>query len=148
MLSVAGRLDPARGGPADDDLTTHARSLYVQTARWDRSNFATLFDAANPDASVEKRDVSTVAPQSLFLLNHEFVAGQAKHLAERLIREVPTSETEPNPAPLPTAFSRPANAEEVEIAWSACAPRPPRAESGWRRSGPRSLCSNEFVYLD
>ncbi|MBC7965091.1 MAG: DUF1553 domain-containing protein, partial [Fuerstia sp.] len=72
MLSVAGQLDPATGGPASDDVSITRRSLYVQTARWDRSNFATLFDAANPDASEEKRNVSTVAPQSLFLLNHNF----------------------------------------------------------------------------
>ncbi len=53
MLFAAGRLDLALGGPATHDLNTTRRSLYVQTARWDRSNFATLFDAANPDASVE-----------------------------------------------------------------------------------------------
>ena len=123
MLSVAGRLDSAPGGPASDDLTISRRSLYVQTARWDRSNFATLFDAANPDASVEKRDVSTIAPQSLFLLNHEFVASQAKHLANRLIREVPNSQTDRIQRAFQLLFSRPANAEEVEIARSAYAPR-------------------------
>ena len=68
MLFVAGQLDPSHGGPAGNDLTISRRSLYVQTARWTRSNFATLFDAANPDASTEKRNVSTVAPQSLFLM--------------------------------------------------------------------------------
>ncbi|MBY0460477.1 MAG: PSD1 and planctomycete cytochrome C domain-containing protein, partial [Gemmataceae bacterium] len=73
MLAVTGRLDLKPLGPATHDLGVPNRSLYVQTARWDRSNFATLFDAANPDAAVEKRDVSTVAPQALFLLNHEFV---------------------------------------------------------------------------
>ena len=62
---VTGRLDPAPGGPAGPIWPPSRRSLYVQTARWDRSNSATLFDAANPDASVEKRDVSTIAPQSL-----------------------------------------------------------------------------------
>ena len=72
MLSVTGTLDKATGGPASDDIAILRRSLYVQTARWDRSNFATLFDAANPDASDEKRSVSTVAPQSLFMLNNSF----------------------------------------------------------------------------
>src|SRR5439155_19323733 len=79
MLSAAGRLDRTPGGPATHDLNGPRRSLYVQTARFDRSNYATLFDAANPDASVEKRDVSTVSPQALFLLNHSFVLTQAKH---------------------------------------------------------------------
>ncbi len=62
MLFVAGQLDPTPGGPAGNDLNIRRRSLYVQTARWNRSNFATLFDAANPDASTAKRTISTVAP--------------------------------------------------------------------------------------
>jgi hypothetical protein len=149
MLSVAGRLDPAPGGPASDDLTISRRSLYVQTARWDRSNFATLFDAANPDASVEKRDVSTIAPQSLFFLNHDFVAAQAKHLAERLIRDVPKCETERIQRAFQLLYSRPASALEVEIARSLVVQAgKPNAEAGWVDLAHVLLCSNEFVYLD
>ena len=70
MLFVAGHLDMASGGPAGDDLNILRRSLYVQTARWDRSGYASLFDAANPVSSAEKRIVSTVAPQALLMLNH------------------------------------------------------------------------------
>jgi len=149
MLLVAGRLDPAPGGPAGDDLTISRRSLYVQTARWDRSNYATLFDAANPDASVEKRDVSTIAPQSLFLLNHDFVAGQAKQLAARLIRDVPNSETDRIQRAFRLLFSRPANAEEVEIARQVVVQAgKPGAEAGWVDLAHVLLCSNEFLYLD
>ena len=68
MLSVAGQLDPSAGGPAGDDFTILRRSLYVQTARWDRSGYAMLFDAANPDSSTERRVTSTVAPQALMFL--------------------------------------------------------------------------------
>jgi cytochrome c553 len=151
MLSVAGRLDPAPGGPAADDLTSSRRSLYVQTARWDRSNYATLFDAANPDASVEKRDVSTIAPQSLFLLNHDFGAGQAKQLAGRLIRDVPNSESETDriQRAFQLLFSRPANAEEVKIARQVVAQAgKPAAEAGWVDLAHVLLCSNEFMYID
>jgi hypothetical protein len=149
MLLVAGRLDPAPGGPAGDDLTISKRSLYVQTDRWDRSNYATLFDAANPDASVEKRDVSTIAPQSLFLLNHDFVASQAKQLAGRLIREGPASETDRIQRAFQLLFSRPANAEEVEIARQVVVRAgTPRIEAGWVDLAHVLLCSNEFMYLD
>ena len=89
MLFTNGRLDPTPRGPASDDLSIARRSLYVQTARGDRGSFAMLFDAANPDASDQKRNVSTVAPQALFLLHDSFTLAQAKHLAERLIRDVP-----------------------------------------------------------
>src|SRR5437773_10751351 len=88
MMFVSGRLDLKLCGLAGPDLDAPRRSLYVQTARWDRSNFAMLFDAANPDASEEKRTVSTVAPQALFLLNNDFTLAQAGRLSERLDREV------------------------------------------------------------
>jgi len=149
MLFVAGRLNPAPGGPAGDDVNIFRRSLYVQTARWDRGNFAILFDAANPDASAEKRNVSTVAPQSLFLLNHNFALGQAKHLAERLIREMPHDEMGRIQYAYRLLFSRPADALEIDIARQVVAQAGNQgADAGWVDFAHVLLCSNEFVYLD
>ena len=149
MLSAAGRLDLAPGGPATHELNTTRRSLYVQTARWDRSNFATIFDAANPDAAVEKRDVSTVAPQALFLLNHDFVLTQAKQLADRAIRDEPKDETARIHRLFQLAFARPVTADEMKIARQLLAkPRKGGAETAWRDLAHILLCSNEFVYLD
>jgi hypothetical protein len=146
ILSVAGRLDPAEDGPATHDLGTARRSLYVQTARWDRSNFATLFDAANPDAAVEKRDVSTVAPQALFLLNHEFVKAQAKFLAERVTRDEPTDGTARVHRLFRLLFARAATAEELTIARKLLDGS--RAETAWADLAHVLLCTNEFVTLD
>ena len=146
MLLAADRLDPALGGPAGDDLTILRRSLYVQTARWDRSSYATLFDAANPDASTEKRHVSTVAPQSLFLLNHDFPLRQARHLAERLIRDEPNHETARIQRAHHLLFARPARDEELAIARQIIAQSD--GPSGWADLSHVLLCSNEFVYLD
>ena len=149
MLSAAGRLDSTPGGAATHDLNTTRRALYVQTARWDRSNFATLFDAANPDAAVEKRDVSTVAPQALFLLNHEFVLSQAKHLAERVTRDEPKDETARVQRLFQLVFARPATADELKLARQLLAnPRKGGSETAWRDLAHVLLCSNEFVYLD
>ncbi|MFM7043339.1 MAG: PSD1 and planctomycete cytochrome C domain-containing protein [Planctomycetaceae bacterium] len=94
MLVVARRLpapagEAGVGGPATHDLADPRRSLYVQTTRWERGNYSTLFDAANPDASVEARSVSPVAPQALFLLNSDFVAGIARDIAARVAQDVP-----------------------------------------------------------
>jgi cytochrome c553 len=149
MLSAAGRLDLAPGGSATHDLNTTRRSLYVQTARWDRSNFATLFDAANPDAAVEKRDVSTVAPQALFLLNHDFVLAQAKHLAERVTRDEPKDETARVERLFQLVVARPATEDEMKIARQLLAkPRKGGPETVWRDLAHVLLCSNEFAYLD
>ena len=149
LLFVSGRLDPTQTGPATHDLNTARRSIYVQTARWDRGNFASLFDAANPDASVETRDVSTVAPQALFLLNHDFVLSQAKYLTERLIREEPRDEDARIHRLFRLAYGRVATEDELRIAQRFLArPRGADLESRWRDLAHVVLSSNEFVYLD
>jgi hypothetical protein len=146
MLAVAGRLDLTADGPATHDLGTTRRSLYVQTARWDRSNFATLFDAANPDAAVEARDVSTVAPQALFLLNHDFVLAQAKHLAERVTRAEPKDEEARVRRLFRLTFARLPTADEMKLARQFVGKGD--AQTAWRDLAHVLLCSNEFVYLD
>lgn len=145
-----GGRDGASGGPASDNVSISRRSLYVQTARWDRSNFATLFDAANPDASDEKRNVSTVAPQSLFLLNNRFTLDQAQHLAERLIRDVPSDapnvETTRIQHGYRLLFSRSPSEEEIGIARQLVGTA--SADAGWSDLAHVLLCSNEFIYID
>ena len=113
------------------------------------ADYATLFDAANPDASAEKRDVSTVAPQSLFLLNHKFVLAQARHLAERLVRDEPSDATARIRHAYQLLFGRPASTEELEIARQILAQAGKQdAETAWEDLAHVLLCSNEFVYLD
>lgn len=141
---------PATGGPASDNLAIARRSLYAQTARWDRSSFATLFDAANPDAFDEKRNVSTVAPQSLFLLNNGFTLGHARQLAERLIRDVPNDTPNAETSRIQHAyrllFSRLPSEEELAIARQLVGPA--GADAGWSDLAHVLLCSNEFIYID
>ena len=62
-------------------------SGYLTTIRSDRTGFGPLFDMADSTAPVDKRTVSTVAPQALFLMNHPFVLAQARHAAARLVAE-------------------------------------------------------------
>ena len=149
MIFVSGRLDLSLGGPAGADVGALRRSLYVQTARWDRSNFATLFDAANPDASVEKRNVSTVAPQALVMLNNDFVQIQATELAKRLLHEAPGDEVARIQRVYEWLFARPAREEEVAIARQLLAKSgQPGSEAAWRDLAHVLLCTNEFIYLD
>jgi hypothetical protein len=149
MLFVVGRLDASFDGPAGADLSAPRRSLYVQTARWDRSSYANLFDAANPDASVERRTISTVAPQALFLLNHEFVQAQARHFAGRLLREAPVGEAARIDWACREVFGRPAGAEEVRIAKQLLI-KSGGADSAaaWTDLAHVLLCGNEFIYVE
>jgi cytochrome c553 len=149
LLSVSGRLDRTRGGPAADDIDTTRRSLYVQTARWDRSSFAMLFDAANPDSSTEKRNISTVAPQALLFLNHPFVFAQALRLAERLVTDVPGNDNARIESAYQLVFGRSVRTEELVVcrAFLFRSGRP-QADADWPGLAHLLLCSNEFLYVD
>jgi hypothetical protein len=149
MLFVAGRLDWTMGGPATGDLDRQRRSLYIQTVRQDRGNFSTLFDAANPEQSVESRTNSTVAPQALFLVNSSFVQAQAESLARRLITQVPGDEPARIALAYRSLFGRPPRPEEVEIGRSFLARAASRgADAAWIDYAHVLLCSNELIYTD
>jgi hypothetical protein len=149
MIFVTGRLDLAIGDPACEDVCAPRRSLYIQTARWDRSSFAMLFDAANPDASVEKRMVSTVAPQALLMLNNDFVQTQAEQLTKRLLREAPSDEAARIDWIYHLLFGRPAQAQEFAIGLELLAKsNQAHSEAAWRDLAHVLLCTNEFIYVD
>ena len=46
-----------------------------------------VFDFADPSMVVGRRNVSTVAPQALFLMNHPFPREQAEATAKRLLAD-------------------------------------------------------------
>jgi hypothetical protein len=158
MLVAAGRLpapaaEAGTGGPAAYDLAAARRSLYVETTRWERGNFSTLFDAANPDSSVEARSTSTVAPQALFLLNNDFLEGIARDLAARLFKEVPEDGADAERDRVVRAWQitlgRPPQDAEVEVARSLVGTRQaadPRA--GWADLAHVLVCGNEFFHVE
>ena len=97
-----------------------------------------LFDAANPDASTEKRHVSTVTPQSLFLLNNDCPLSQVGQLAQRCGGQ--------DPACVPIVVRSAGQHEKVAIARQAVASSD--GQTGWEDLAHVLLCSNEFVYFD
>ncbi len=98
MLVTSGTFDPSLFGPpiaikADDagqiivDGQQKRRSLYLQVRRSQPVAMLQSFDAPVMDVNCEMRPVSTVATQSLILMNGEFAWQQAELLANRVIRE-------------------------------------------------------------
>ena len=145
LLAIAGRLDTTMGGPSYRDFSIPRRTLYLMTIRSDRSSFGPLFDAADSTAMVDKRVVSTVAPQALFLLNNPFVLDQAKAFADRVRREEGTTATRIDRA-YRLACGRPATAEEVEVGRGIVGTGDdPR---GWAFYAQAILCANEFIFVD
>lgn len=63
------------------------RSLYVQLRRTERLAVLDSFDWATTEPNCEVRIRSTVAPQSLFLMNNEFIISESAAFAERIRKE-------------------------------------------------------------
>lgn len=151
LLSVNGKLNLATGGPSIRDLNTDRRTLYVMTIRSDRATYQFLFDAADPNAIVEKRIDSTVAPQALFLLNHPFTVAQTKALAERLLKEAPGDDKAKINWAYELLYGRPARKDEVRIGLKALAQfrtGSKEKNSEWEQYCQVLVCTNEFIYVD
>jgi hypothetical protein len=63
------------------------RSLYVQMRRTRPLGILETFDMPRMEPNCEARNASTVAPQSLAMMNGEFALAQSKFFAERVARE-------------------------------------------------------------
>src|SRR5439155_4678029 len=91
------------------------RSVYLQQRRTTAVTFVDVFDGAKMNPNCVQRTSSTVALQSLALLNSDFVRTRSKAFGMRLIREASTQ-----PERLDRAFrlalGRPPTAEEREAA--------------------------------
>jgi len=105
VLAVSGTLSPRRYGPpvpVERDSTSQAvvggetslpdrekfrRSVYVQRRRSMPADLLRTFDSPEMDPNCEYRQTSTVAPQSLLLMNNAFIIEQASDFARRVRRE-------------------------------------------------------------
>jgi hypothetical protein len=101
MLAACGRLDKTQFGPPVEVVEDFAgqvhvkddsprRSVYIQTRRSKPMSLLTAFDAPVMSVNCDRRITSTVALQSLMLMNGDFALKQAEHLAKRLRTETPT----------------------------------------------------------
>lgn len=76
------KVDPA--GAAD-----FRRSLYIQVRRSQPVTVLDTFDAPTMQPNCEMRSQTTVAPQSLLLMNDTFIIDSSRRLADRVARERP-----------------------------------------------------------
>jgi len=102
MLQVSGelKLTPPEGSiissfeerefndrirPSVEQLSSVHRSVYLPVARYWVPDMLREFDFADPSLVVGKRTERTMASQSLFLMNSQFVTDRAKQIAERIV---------------------------------------------------------------
>ncbi len=149
------------------------RSLYVEVKRSKPVTVLEAFDAPVMTPHCEMRAQTTVAPQSLLLLNDTFILENARRLADRLHAEAPADENErlrrawqilfaKEPAEsdlarardylrLQTASLTVYHAQNPPAAPAKGAPAPPKPDPA--REALASLCqvlysSNRFLYLE
>ncbi len=167
LLAVSGELDRTVGGMANRDFNVPRRTLYIMTIRSDRSGYGPLFDTADPTSSIDKRAVSTVAPQALFLMNNAFVIQRAQVLAGLALKSGGPLNSDRVGWLYHRLFGRPVTARELKIALS-CLNRystpavgqvsliSSRTASGTETRDFEAmkafcsilLCTNELVYID
>jgi hypothetical protein len=103
VLYVAGNLDLQRphGSPTESingeigrRANTDAlvkdytfRSAYLPMVRGMVPEFLSLFDVADPELVTGQRDVTTIAPQALYMMNNPVVLAQAEVVAKRLLED-------------------------------------------------------------
>ncbi len=132
MLAVTGELDTTLGGasvPAEQNETSTRRSLYLFQKRGLPPEMQRLFDGpSEASESCARRNTSTTALQSLYLLNGRFVVARAKKLAARLQAAV-------------AGDSQVARRRRIERGFLLTLGRLPGADE--RRSAQRFLAANQ-----
>jgi hypothetical protein len=158
MLATAGVLDLTPFGPAvpvvEDAVgritiqnDAPRRSVYLQVRRSKPLGFLATFDAPTPTLNCDKRGSSTAAPQSLTLMNGDFILKQAGLFAKRLQREAPAGIDEQLALAWRLAYQRPITPDERALG------RAFYVKQGANLPALTNLCqqllaSNEFLYAD
>jgi hypothetical protein len=187
MLAASGQLNPTMYGPSmypfvpREALASHSdpdkiwkpfderaasrRTVYAFLKRSLVVPMLEVLDLCDTARSAEKRLVTTVAPQALTLFNGDFVNRQARHLAERLVKEVGAEPARQIERAYVLALCRPPTATEQaamlaflrreteNASTEATASRRPMDSGAARQRALEQACRvifnlNEFVYPD
>ena len=155
MLAVSGELEGSLGGPSSDLAApdNRRRTLYAAISRHNLDGLLRLFDFPDPNLTSDKRPVTTVPLQQLFVLNSEFMGRRAKALAARLTADPAPSDADRIRRAFLRLFGREATEREVQIGLDFLAGDGPSGEdrgtpTKWEQYAQVLLGTNEFLYLD
>jgi hypothetical protein len=140
------------------------RSLYVQVRRSMPLSMLEPFDVASTAPNCELRTASNVPPQSLLLMNHEFVLAQSQSLAQRVIKEAGDDLAPQIRRAWQLVYGQPASEADVSAAlalidaqrqhfeplYAAAKEKPPLtpAQQALAVYCQALLSSNQFLYVD
>jgi hypothetical protein len=151
LLAAAGNLDLTAGGPPTDlnNPANHRRTLYGAVSRHELNALLRLFDFPDPNLTAEKRPVTIVPLQQLFVLNSAFMTEQARGLVKQL------GDDKDDAVKIRKAFvrlyGRPATEREMQLVLDfLAAPQtdPAPKLSRWEQYAQVLLATNEFAFVD
>jgi hypothetical protein len=167
MLAVSGELDRTMSGPTirhdnEKGLTADGeygyvfdgsrRSVYTPVFRNRLLELFEVFDFADPNNSLGRRNVSTVAPQALFLLNSPFVTAQARVAGQRSLALTELDDAQRLERAFRTALGRLPTTQERELsltAIQAAGGDDPQARlAAWERLYQALFACIDFRYLE
>jgi Protein of unknown function (DUF1553)/Protein of unknown function (DUF1549)/Planctomycete cytochrome C len=155
MLAVAGTLDPKIGGPSLDlnSPDNRRRTLYGAISRHELNSLLRLFDFPDPNITAEKRTVTTVPLQQLFVLNSEFMVRNAKALAARITAKADLSDADRIREAFVLVYGRCATQREVTLGLAFLNAPPPPGQTAskltaWEQYAQVLLAANEFLFVD
>ncbi|WP_197442796.1 PSD1 and planctomycete cytochrome C domain-containing protein [Lignipirellula cremea] len=175
LLEVAGKLEERPFGRPDavdvrgDGLVTSIgdkgswrRSIYLRQRRREMPSLLETFDMPQMNPACQERPTSTVAQQSLYLMNNGAIRGLSQHFAERVAQHTADPSGQVALAYL-TALSRPPTADELSLGTETLL----ALTEQWRKSPPTTgeasltveqlalavfchtlMNSAEFLYID
>jgi mono/diheme cytochrome c family protein len=150
MLAVAGNLDRTFAGPSRDLAApdNQRRTLYAAVSRHNLDPMLRLFDFPDPNLTSDRRAVTSVPLQQLFVLNSDFMVRQAKALAARLTTGLERDDAGRIRRAFLLVFGRPAAEREVELGTRFLAEAGGGGLSAWERYAQVLLSTNEFAFID
>ena len=149
LLAVGGTLDATMHGPATADQNSGRRSVYLTVKRSRPIPLLATFDAPEAIQSVGERPATTVATQSLAMMNSPFVRQKAEKLAAR-VRPMADADL---PAAVASAYRialgrTPADAERDRLVRFVRGADPAARDAALVDACQVLLCANEFLYVD
>jgi hypothetical protein len=146
--ALEGSSDPDKIWKASDEREAARRTVYAHVKRSMIVPLLEVLDVCDTTRTSAKRNVTSVAPQALTLLNGDFTNRQARHFAERLVREVGTDPDKQIERAYVLALGRPPTASENEAMRRFL-----RREAENGSAALAQMCRvifnlNEFVYPD
>jgi hypothetical protein len=149
LLAVAGELDQKLGGPPVNLLGNNfesRRTLYGFVDRMNLPGLYRAFDFPSPAATSSGRDTTTIPPQALYLMNHQFVRQAAERLPRRHDVVSCKKKDERVERLFAIVFNREPSPAERRLARAFLGVKP--GPEDWSRFAHGLLMTNEFVFVD